>query len=445
MAADEPQSEPNLDTDLDSDSDSLDEFPADPQLPGAILRLPRLGPAAWVGLAAFVVFLALASLAVYRWMNPRVTVDALLYIERHPWRVVSPPDIPPWTAEDDQDFQAYCRTQEALVKSRLVLSAALRDSAVANLRLLREQPDPVAWLEDHLTVDFQFSPDIMRVSLSLRGESAEDLKAIVGAVAKKYMDEIVFKEHNKRLDQLDKLKALKRKYEEMVAAKKRSLQEVVAAADSDDAPDVHRKQERARADLQATEKELASVHLRVLRLKAGESFAPNQPIPEATLMQQIDQDPRIKAILDRIGVLEMEKIEADAAPQKDPQLRERKQAVIDTLQKYVDARRAKIKPQVEKELRLKYKTRAEEQKRQVEMLTRSEAILGMEIDRLGREARPGNRRRDLTLVDQLREEVEQLEEVLKRISWKCEVLDVDQDTPPRVRMFEPEPVVRKDK
>jgi hypothetical protein len=131
------------------ESAALDPEPSAPEPTGAAEFSPRPAKrAVWVGVAAGVVFLAVASLAVYRWMTPGVTADALLYIDRHPQHIL--PDIPPGAAEDERDFQDYCRTQQALVKSRMVLYAALRDPKVASLKTLRQQTDAVEWLEDRV-------------------------------------------------------------------------------------------------------------------------------------------------------------------------------------------------------------------------------------------------------------------------------------------------------
>jgi succinoglycan biosynthesis transport protein ExoP len=385
--------------------------------------------------------LAAAAAAVGIWfvvpVFSKVKARALLYVDPHEGGVVFS------KYDSGMAFASYKKTQIALVKSRLVLSAALRQPEVANLRLLRQQPDPVEWLEQNLVVDYSYSPDILTITLS--GENDDELKAIVGAVAKKYMDEIVDKEHNKRLEQADKLKALKSRYEELVAAKKRSLQEVIDAANNNnDATADLRKQERARADLDATEKELVAIRSQVLRLKAMASIDPNQPIPDSILGQQINQDPGVRRLMEQIGALEDEKeqIRARTSPAKFPQFSARTQEAIERLKKDLEGLRTKLKPKIEEALRLQYQARAESQKGEVEALTRFEAMLNGQIDTLSNEARVGrSRSRDLTLVDQLREDVAQLDDLLRLISSKAEVMKVENDTPPRVRMFEPDPVV----
>src|SRR4029078_7682533 len=51
-------------------------------------------------------------------------------------------------------YNRYQKTQMAWVKSRLVLTAALRDPGVKKSRMIREQEDPVRWLQEKLDVSF---------------------------------------------------------------------------------------------------------------------------------------------------------------------------------------------------------------------------------------------------------------------------------------------------
>ena len=52
------------------------------------------------------------------------------------------------TNEDSSNLAGHQRTQAALAKSRLVLNSALRVKEVANLPVLADKIDPVAWLEE---------------------------------------------------------------------------------------------------------------------------------------------------------------------------------------------------------------------------------------------------------------------------------------------------------
>ena len=80
-----------------------------------------------------------------------------------------------------------------MVKSPFVLSAALRDPAIANLELLKDQPQPFKFLEDRLEVDFP-ATEFMRNSFN--GARSPDAVKIVNAVVTEYLNEVVNAENN---------------------------------------------------------------------------------------------------------------------------------------------------------------------------------------------------------------------------------------------------------
>src|SRR5262249_10503754 len=121
----------------------------------------------------------------------------------------------------DSDYETYRQTQAVLVKSRLVLNAALRNPKVANLPLLLQQKDPVAWLKDAIQVDFLDKTEIMRISIA--GKPSEELATLVTAVTDAYLQEIVNKEQTQRLLRLDDLRALTSQYEEKLRSKRQAM------------------------------------------------------------------------------------------------------------------------------------------------------------------------------------------------------------------------------
>src|SRR5262245_16139441 len=104
--------------------------------------------------------LAVAAAAVVmgavRWVvdpNKVRTVRAYLDMPPHPsigggWR--DQVFLERWGFED---FESIGETQLALAKSRPVLAAALSVPEVAGLEIVRQQPDPLAWLERDLRVE----------------------------------------------------------------------------------------------------------------------------------------------------------------------------------------------------------------------------------------------------------------------------------------------------
>ncbi len=105
----------------------------------------------------------------------------------------------------------------------MALNAALRDSAVSNYRMIREQVDPIEWLQQNLKVEFIANSELMEISLI--GEDPQELAGIVNAVKKAYIEEVV----NVVIPTLD-LEALKTEIAAMEASYRRVGAEVEALA-----------------------------------------------------------------------------------------------------------------------------------------------------------------------------------------------------------------------
>src|SRR5689334_10286282 len=85
----------------------------------------------------------------------------------------------------------YQKTQVALITSRPVLRAVLKDEQIRRLALIQKQGDrgeasQIDWLEHELKAELVLNTDLLRLELSSR-EHPEELKKIVEAVQNAYM------------------------------------------------------------------------------------------------------------------------------------------------------------------------------------------------------------------------------------------------------------------
>src|SRR5262245_45368957 len=120
---------------------------------------------------------AAAGTATWLWFPPsKVTARTVLKID---------PNIKflfaVGTTPNPTEFQ---RTQIALLKSRQVLSGALKQPGVGELVTVQAQPDPLLWLEKEVNVDFLAAQNMMRITMS--GHNRGDLITLVTAVRKSY-------------------------------------------------------------------------------------------------------------------------------------------------------------------------------------------------------------------------------------------------------------------
>ena len=109
----------------------------------------------WVlAVAAGVGFCGLAAAAVWFLLPlPKLTAAAVLYVAANQPSIIGP------TLESRTDFGTYRQSQATLMKSRLVLNAVLTRPEVARLGIVRDQADPVEWLEKQLVVDGKLGPE----------------------------------------------------------------------------------------------------------------------------------------------------------------------------------------------------------------------------------------------------------------------------------------------
>jgi capsular exopolysaccharide synthesis family protein len=99
--------------------------------------------------------------------------------------------------QSTQDFEILKKTQLALLKSKFLLTAAIRDPGIASLSILAGERDKEGWLQDHLEVEFPQNGEIL--SISLTGTPPEDLETLVNAVAEAYKKEVLGNETQRKL------------------------------------------------------------------------------------------------------------------------------------------------------------------------------------------------------------------------------------------------------
>ncbi|MEM9366162.1 MAG: hypothetical protein AAGD07_09205 [Planctomycetota bacterium] len=97
--------------------------------------------------------------------------------------------------EDGTDFEVFQGTQKELVRTRLVMTAALRNERMANSSVLLED-QPVAWMLKNVTVSTPPKTEVMSVSTVATAEA--DPVSIVNATVDAYLVEVVNRERATR-------------------------------------------------------------------------------------------------------------------------------------------------------------------------------------------------------------------------------------------------------
>lgn len=101
------------------------------------------------------------------------------------------------------EYDAYRKTQLQLLRSPVVINAALRKPGISSLRMITEQDDPQTWLASTIEPVIQGDSEVMQ--LKFRGAVAEETAKILNAITSCYLDDIVNKDRQDRLGRRDQL------------------------------------------------------------------------------------------------------------------------------------------------------------------------------------------------------------------------------------------------
>ncbi len=162
----------------------------------------------------------LASAIVWELVPAKYESSAILKIQQYE-QIVAFDN----TKQRSTDFLTYRDTQKGFIRSRAVLTSALRDPKVADCRMLAAIEHPVEWLMKELNVDEQISPEFLKISL--QGEYPEDLALIVNAVKDAFLNEAVYNEKKERIDKLKKAEASHEAVDKKVRAAQANIERLV--------------------------------------------------------------------------------------------------------------------------------------------------------------------------------------------------------------------------
>jgi capsular exopolysaccharide synthesis family protein len=203
---------------------------------------------------------AVATVVWFLAPTPLHTAKNLLYMAANPPKIV-------FNVGDGSRFDMFLRSQAVLIKSRFVLAKAIEAAGGNKLEMIREQPDPVQWLEKQLRVEISGDSEIVRISLD--GENPTDIETLVNAVTKVYLGEFVDKERDRKSERWDQLKQFYTKFEEKIQAKKKTLQDLGREAGAGNKETLILKQQIALQQLAVANSELSGIVSEIRRLRVN--------------------------------------------------------------------------------------------------------------------------------------------------------------------------------
>jgi capsular exopolysaccharide synthesis family protein len=365
---------------------------ATPTLSGLVQALRRRWLLA-VGVAA--VAAVAAAGAVFVVMPPRYVAEARFKVSAHPDVAVMGPN-----AADPTEFIYVKEYQKALVKSPLVLAAALNEDVAGNrkardLAIARANgADASDWLERSLKADFKVAPEIMSVWLS--GDDPAEVAELLNAVGRAYVKENEEKEKVIRDQRL-------KQFRENLAKKETELFNFRADRDNrrrgQQTPDRQtnaQKLQQAMLDLAQLKTALANLRAKREEAQVEQSDLEgaiqrltDRPIPEEKVDEYLKNDP-VAGVLYKLiadGEAEITFLRSTYTPEfAEPKVAQEQESIRGLAQKLAQVRRQRL-PELEvryrEKVRLELTEKIEAAKRKVRVYESQEQAAQKDIATAG--------------------------------------------------------------
>lgn len=349
------------------------------------------------------------------------------------------------TSEVRSDFASYQRKHLALIRSRLVLGVALRQPEVAELEVVRDQADPVFWLEKALKVDFQTAPEVLTISMS--GNNSDELLLLVRAVKEAYFQEVVQKEENQRRAHFEELKKLKKSYDEDLKQKLDAFTKLAENAGSDDAQTLKFKHRYAIEQLALAEKELMQLQFKLgearseLKVQqARDRSRAEQAVSEALVAKTVEKDPGVQPLVAKVAKIEEDIRQTTLLvnPSTVERATQKQRAEVESLRAELAAARLRLTPVVRDQLREQARhdgiANIDLLEARIAILTEHESWLNEVRNRLKLET--SNINTSSLNVTSLQGDIARIESTQKTVAAEVEHLSVELRAPSRVRVME---------
>jgi succinoglycan biosynthesis transport protein ExoP len=380
---------------------------------------------------------------------PRATARAMVHIAAKPEGGL------PGRVQDPNDFANFQRTQLTVVKSQLVLNAALRNPHVLALEIVHEQAAPMEWLMQELEVDFSMGPEVLKIAM--KGEDGDALKVLVNAVMHAYLTEFINHQEVKRAERLEQLKTLRTKHEKVVHDKRAIVEAFTPKLGTGDPKvlavwhDIKLKTlTGAKTDMLGVQSERNRLELELKGLeKSEELIKSNYAISEVALEELLQTDMLYVKQLEQVALIEEEILivqQKAANPEQAKAVLERKGkfAELDLAQKVVERRRQELLPKFAQRLRDKARIELEvniqRARRDLFLNGERHKLLSKVITDLAAEAEAvGKESFELLLA---RADLEEEEKIVRQLVAEIRSLGAELMSPPRAQPLDDAVVVR---
>jgi len=375
------------------------------------------------------------------------------------------PGVPFAGPTERADVTSYQRRQSAFVRSRHVLEVALQQEGIADLSIVRDNTDPIGWLEKELLVDFNSAPELMRITL--KGSPPEELLLVLNAVREAYLKEAANRDVTDKRGHLEWLRKLTAEEQGKLDLARAAVREKAAEMNAPDAATVKLRYTGDSGQLAALRIGRFQLDLRIRDLeKAREKQLSSQPnsaqpasvspaVLAAAVEEAVAKDTEIgplRATARRIDA-EVAEYKRRIKPGSSTQVLEDKEAELRSANSALAAREEFIKDQVSRrfadDTRQKAELAVQDYHSRLAELTEQIASLGTQLAAVDEEIRKRDAaaQKDmngLAELDRLAARVAELETKVRIAEARADLIgtELTMDSPQQARTLEEAVIVQ---
>jgi len=200
-----------------------------------------------------------------------------------------------------EDYESYRRNQIFILKTRDLLTRTVNDPAVASLDMVKAADDPVRLLEESVAVSVA-APQVLAVTI--KGNNIEEMKTIVDALTKRYVDDATEADRRDREAQAKKLEKLELNLKEEAESLERQIKLISRGTGATGGESQEKRLAGLQQRLSELEAEIAQVGRDVGRAEADRDVARKQlaenrpPLELLAVGRAISTDPRLIKLSD---------------------------------------------------------------------------------------------------------------------------------------------------
>lgn len=390
------------------------------------------------GVVLGVLLAVTAAAAVWLVDKPSFSATAVIHI------APSQPELAFPTAgrSSGETYEAYRGTQQELLTSRFVLSAAVSDPAVADLPMIRGQSDKPAFLRERIAISLPRSTEVMLVSL--KGRDRESAIGLVRAVVNAYMEEVVNRDQRRRGKSLSQLETILAEKEIELGRRQAELRKLTGEAGSHDLQALSVKQQvllqhygEVRRELLRAQSDIRRIQGEIQAHQAALGGDPAEAVvPQAEMIAALNSDPLYRDLQRGASQMNLETavLNAAARPAMTARYRRGMVDVEKAIEQQIDVRYQAVRQQVWQNGRAMTGLQIKKLQSQLELLLSQQQALQADVDDLRKQAdRLGNWSVE---VEVTRSDLKQLRDVLDHLAREKEQLKVELRAASRISLIQ---------